>query len=92
MNLQPVTGTPFYAQCLRCLTWGMAGDGHKFHADLDGEPWHAYYCGKCVQKLTTVFCHNSKHYTPCPLSCPACEDECEPKYFIPLTAGSLDEL
>ena len=29
-----------------------------------------------VQTETQYYCHDEKHGTPCPLPCPACEEEC----------------
>jgi hypothetical protein len=56
MNLQRVTGKAFYAECQEChrrLLFGEQGHGDtsncKGWADLDGEPFKAYYCEDCVK-------------------------------------------
>lgn len=49
MNLQPITGKPFWFTCCVC--------GSKTHhelelglacADLDGVPFQSYYCAACA--------------------------------------------
>jgi hypothetical protein len=58
MRIQPVTGPAFRTKCICCdksLTAGTQGlDSFgrlltdKVFADLDGEPFKAYYCEDCV--------------------------------------------
>ena len=51
MNLQPVypnRAQPVYVLCCACEK--MAKDTASF-ADLDGEPFKAFYCEACAEKL-----------------------------------------
>ena len=48
MNLQPVTGKPFYANCIGCGASTQFGSGNDGYADLDGKPFEAYYCPDCA--------------------------------------------
>jgi hypothetical protein len=66
VNLQPVTGKPFYAKCADCGKNFLFGDGmgtdvfqrpqkgEGGFADLDGEAFKAYYCNDCAAKRRTV--------------------------------------
>jgi len=69
MNLQPVTGAPFTAECIVCHKRKCFGGNPDIpfsrpnsggFADLDGEPFKAYYCADHVEhtidgfKLKTV--------------------------------------
>lgn len=53
MNLQPVTGKFCFVFCCKCGEQTAIGDGaDQFRrspgkADLDGEPFKAYYCSAC---------------------------------------------
>lgn len=51
MNLQPINPRPslfsFRLQCIACGCWA---DAATVHADLDGEPFKAYYCQSCTNK------------------------------------------
>ncbi len=42
-RLQLVTGQPFYVKCRHCGGGCNAGDGGQTVADLNGEPWTAYF-------------------------------------------------
>jgi hypothetical protein len=67
MNLQPVTGWTFRAECYHCHTMQYFGDvvdqrgpdaylvaTHAGgYADLDGEPFKAYYCRTCANSIKT---------------------------------------
>lgn len=44
-NLQPVTGENFYALCRHCGQRMILGDNTTAVADLNGEPWKAWYHG-----------------------------------------------
>ena len=46
MNIIEVDGTNFFCTCLTCV--GIIRPGISRWADLDGEPWKAYYCHGCV--------------------------------------------
>lgn len=55
-NLVVVTGRPFAVYCAGCNTRAYAGDvdttdtkHHPVYADLDGEPFKAYYCATCAK-------------------------------------------
>ena len=52
MNLQPVTGTNVFCTCASCGKFASNRfDPHKgpgLFADLNGEPFKAYYCRDCV--------------------------------------------
>jgi len=55
MNLKKVTGPVFTFTCLKCgVTFNTLEDagGVLPFADLDGEPFEAYYCPECFKKLT----------------------------------------
>lgn len=57
MRLEQVTGRPFIVFCLKCGKKQYAGDvdGQKpVYADMDGEPFKAYYCSECVESLSEV--------------------------------------
>jgi len=56
MRLQQVTGRPFTITCHACGRRAVAGDKAEEYrdrvpgpvfADLDGEPFKAYYCSEC---------------------------------------------
>ena len=64
MNLQPISGPSFRFTCIRCGVLHTHGGAltarsrahvdleavaERPHADLDGVPFAAYYCGRCVQ-------------------------------------------
>lgn len=63
MQLQPVTGVAFSVVCVGCKDYGMAGSNgyrdfagrpvipEQWFADLDGEPFKAYYCAVCASKI-----------------------------------------
>lgn len=44
-NLQTVTGTRFHAFCRHCEQRMILGDNCTAVADLNGEPWRAWYHG-----------------------------------------------
>jgi predicted SprT family Zn-dependent metalloprotease len=48
MNLQPIQKTPAADRylCAACNQW------RAVFADLDGEPFKAYYCDQCAAELT----------------------------------------
>lgn len=53
MNLVPVTqirGSELIFRCCKCtigfVKWGFA--------DLDGEPWRAYYCRVCAEVVSGI--------------------------------------
>lgn len=49
MNLQPVEDTHGQlVQCIFCKHWSNLSDSF---ADLEGEPFKAYYCANCAKKL-----------------------------------------
>ena len=55
-NLVEVTGRPFIVFCLNCDTKLWAGDveapkgtHYPVFADLNGEPFKAYYCAQCAE-------------------------------------------
>jgi hypothetical protein len=57
MNLKLVTGTPFTITCVGCGHKAVAGDNSEnwrdripgpVYADLDGDPYKAYYCNECA--------------------------------------------
>lgn len=53
MNLQPIqpnahTGFCFRLWCCQCGGWH---DPATMKADLDGEPFKAYYCLKCLDEM-----------------------------------------
>ena len=58
-NLQVVTGRPFITFCFACKEKVYAGDveanspKYPVYADLNGEPWRAYYCAECAKLLKT---------------------------------------
>jgi len=68
MDLQPVTGKPFTAECQGCHEKKLFGDPTGVDAfnrpltlfdaggfaDLDGEPFIAYYCNDCAAKMRHV--------------------------------------
>lgn len=45
-RLQRVTGQPFSVACRHCGASIGAGDGYNTVADLEGEPWRAYFHGQ----------------------------------------------
>lgn len=50
MNLQPINPPPKENEhyiCTACNSW------KAYLADLDGEPFRAYYCKQCADELTT---------------------------------------
>lgn len=50
MNLAKTLGTRFHVRCVGCGTsYVPAGEGTDTYADLDGEPFIAYYCGMCAR-------------------------------------------
>ena len=50
MNLQPAyPNGNFTATCKKCNK-RMTADEPKF-ADLEGEPFNAYYCAECVNEI-----------------------------------------
>lgn len=65
MNLQPVTGQAFGTQCCACQKHVIGGDEpytakwrggvtdtpDNVFADLDGEPFRAYYCEACAAMI-----------------------------------------
>jgi hypothetical protein len=67
MNLQRVTGPAFTAECIGCHEKKLFGDKpekdmfgrpneyehQNGFADLDGEPFKAYYCDDCAAKMRT---------------------------------------
>lgn len=62
MNLQPVTGAAFTVTCIACGTLTRQRDG--LFADLDGEPFRAYYCAPCANSIkfnTTPFKQENNH-------------------------------
>ena len=84
MNIQPVTGPPFYAECIGCHERKVFGDtkgkrdafdrpfektregeGGGF-ADLEGEPFKAYYCNECAAGLRTASKTAESKKDPCP--------------------------
>jgi len=62
MNLQPVTGTAFTTKCYGCgeilhlgdraEELGKCYDMHGGFADLDDDPFKAYYCHACYNAIT----------------------------------------
>ena len=61
MRLQEVTGRPFIVFCLRCdkKQWAGDVDGQTpVFADLNGEPFKAYYCAECAGKLQEASCES----------------------------------
>ena len=59
MRLEPVSrGTnPVTVQCCDCLKICQvpeihSPDSNEAFADLDGEPFEAYYCNECATKMT----------------------------------------
>jgi len=61
-RLEQVTGRPFIVFCLRCETKLWAGDvevtgergtHYPVFADLNGEPFKAYYCAQCAEWIKT---------------------------------------
>jgi hypothetical protein len=63
MNLQPVTGQAFGTQCCACHKHVTGGGDSSYipaygwihpnnvFADLDGEPFRAYYCEACAAMI-----------------------------------------
>jgi len=49
-RLQIVTGPSFYCQCLRCKK-NLYHPEDEVFADLEGEPFKAYYCEECSRVL-----------------------------------------
>ena len=49
MNLKPVNPEPQPGQRLLCASCGKMKEARKMFADLDGEPFKAYYCSECTQ-------------------------------------------
>lgn len=71
MNLQPVSyaAIPVRLVCVRCNGVHFVGrGGHKMFADLDGEPFVAYYCEPCRAHLIVTtggrkgICNDSLRY------------------------------
>ena len=56
MNLRPINPKDprFTFQCRRC---GGASDSHSGYADLDGDPFRAYYCRTCAVRCEHPGCH-----------------------------------
>ena len=48
MRLEKVTGPPFGVTCCKCQK--RTESDRDVYADLDGEPFKAYYCSGCVGK------------------------------------------
>jgi hypothetical protein len=54
MNLQrvkPWGAKPYNLLCLQCGEWDLDA---KCYADLDGEPFKAFYCEKCGDELKKI--------------------------------------
>ena len=57
MRLGKVTGRPFIVFCLKCGEKLYGGDvdsespKYPVYADLDGEPFKAYYCAQCAKEV-----------------------------------------
>ena len=77
MNIQPVTGPPFYAECMGCGETKLFGEGIEGvsgeqrnaigdFADLEGEPFKAYYCNECAAKFRTASKTAESKKDPCP--------------------------
>lgn len=53
MNLQPVTGPIMTFVCCKCGTRTTNAPGREgqpqVYADLEGEPFKAYYCAECLR-------------------------------------------
>lgn len=53
MRMSTVSPEPaFYADCIKCGR-RMLSNRESMFADLDGEPFKAYYCQTCKASLTT---------------------------------------
>lgn len=44
-------GPTFWPKCIGCGQFVQAGEGSDAFADLDGEPFVAFYCGMCARAL-----------------------------------------
>lgn len=52
MRLQRVNQTlGFYFTCIKCAFHGLSYKVKEVWADLDGEPFKAYYCEICVKEV-----------------------------------------
>lgn len=49
MRMQQVTGAYFVAWCIKCGK-RLERNDWPIWADLDGEPFKAYYCAECKQE------------------------------------------
>lgn len=52
-KLETVTGQPFSVKCRHCGGMMGAGDGFAAVADLNGEPWTAYFHSDSEYKCDT---------------------------------------
>ena len=66
MNLQPVTGKFCFVFCIQCAQQTAIGLGAEVYrnspgvADLDGEPFKAYYCTRCAPQHDICECGHTR--------------------------------
>lgn len=48
MRLVPVDPNRWYPTSITCIHCGVRRDSSVMVADLDGEPFRAYYCPDCI--------------------------------------------
>lgn len=60
-RLEKVTGTAFSVKCRHCGALVGAGNGFDTVADLDGEPWTAYFHAECAARAGEYDNHCGDH-------------------------------